>query len=187
MTPLIALCLRHIEQLENHNFCPICGLLCATRPYVRCRLKHRSHDHCLEGLKTEKCPHCGEALAESLVPRPISTYPEISGMITFPDQHLAAKEVKVKPENVIKYSKTISLGDLDLPLIELAGKDSHWHHLQVEAESLITDNLSESFNILKSMNMENWSQKINVIKSDDDIGKLLLVLSGRIENFISVL
>ena len=37
MTPLIALCARHVITLTTHHFCPICGLLCATRPYVRCK------------------------------------------------------------------------------------------------------------------------------------------------------
>ena len=31
LTPLIALCSRHETALQNHQFCPICGLFCATR------------------------------------------------------------------------------------------------------------------------------------------------------------
>ena len=38
-TPLLSLCDKHISDLENHRFCPICGLVCAQRPYVRCHLK----------------------------------------------------------------------------------------------------------------------------------------------------
>lgn len=117
-------------------------------------------------------------LAESVVPRPLCTYPEISGMITFPDQHLAAKEAKVKTDPPLKISKTVPFGDIELPLIELAGRESHWHHLQTEAESLISDDLSEAFNFFNSISMQNWTERTNAIKTDDDIGKLLLLLSG---------
>ena len=95
---------------------------------MRCKLKHRSHDHCLEG-RSDKCPHCGDMLAESVVPRPMSTFPEISGMITFPDQHLTSREVK-KSEK-LKVSKIIKLCGIEISVVELLSVDSPWYFLQL--------------------------------------------------------
>ena len=49
-TPVITLCQKHYEGLIQHYFCPICGLYCNGRPFVRCAAKHRCHQHCLQGF-----------------------------------------------------------------------------------------------------------------------------------------
>ena len=48
-TPVVTLCQKHYEGLIQHYFCPICGLYCNGRPFVRCAAKHRCHQHCLQG------------------------------------------------------------------------------------------------------------------------------------------
>ena len=49
-TPVITLCQKHYEGLIQHYFCPICGLYCNGRSFVRCAAKHRCHQHCLQGF-----------------------------------------------------------------------------------------------------------------------------------------
>ena len=76
--------------MKSHHFCPICGLLCGSRPFKRCAAFHRCHDHCLAGMELSLCPHCGLELTENLVPKPFKVDESISGMITLPNEHYSA-------------------------------------------------------------------------------------------------
>ena len=117
---MITLCQKHYEGLIQHYFCPICGLYCNGRPFVRCAAKHRCHQHCLQGFIFLKimnlslnfslgfdmslCPHCGLELTESVQPKPQKIDEKISGMITLPSEHSSHFYYKPKDPVRMNYS-----------------------------------------------------------------------------------
>ncbi|CAG5105001.1 Oidioi.mRNA.OKI2018_I69.chr1.g1744.t1.cds [Oikopleura dioica] len=122
--------------MTQHQFCPLCGFLCANRPYARCKLKHRVHLYCLSAAPSQDCPHCGEQIIEELQPKPHYEIPAgIHGAITFPEEHL--EKIYLAPEALLPISSFITVDGEEVGLVELIRKDSDYRWLQDEAEKEI--------------------------------------------------
>ena len=74
-----------------------------------------------------------------MTPRPISVPPAISGMITFSNEHLAAKTLPNRKDEKNRFSsKTVLIDNREFQMVIIGDKNSRFSKIQEKAEKGLT-------------------------------------------------